>query len=120
MRFWFEKGYFELKTPVRRGADGAFRMLGDVFGGAEPGAYLWAFLTETQVEDQRRKAKERADKPTQNPRGTWKQKHLKVPATRKNPFPNEDFESPGPRARAAPLDASRGRRQRFEFCKKSA
>ena len=51
MRFWFEKGYFEMKTPVRRGPVGPFAMLGDVFGGDRPGEYMyvWAFLDEAQA-----------------------------------------------------------------------
>lgn len=95
MRFWFEKGYFEMKTPVRFGLDGAFRMLGDVFGAEAAGEYVLAFLDAAAIAKKRAKLAELADRPTQNPAGTWKQKHLKVAATPSNPFPNEDFENPG-------------------------
>ena len=95
MRFWFEKGFFEMKTPVRFGLSGSFTMLGDAFGAAAAGEYVWAFLDDAAIAKKRDQAEELKNRPTQNPHGTWKQKHLKVPATRENPFPNEDFESPG-------------------------
>ncbi|KAH8096298.1 hypothetical protein JL720_3661 [Aureococcus anophagefferens] len=95
MRFWFEKGFFEMKTPVRFGLSGPFTMLGDAFGAAAAGEYVWAFLDDAAIAKKRDQAEELKNRPTQNPHGTWKQKHLKVPATRENPFPNEDFESPG-------------------------
>ena len=95
MRFWFEKGYFEMKTPVRFGLEGPFRMLGDVFGADVAGEYVLAFLDEAAIAKKRAQLGELANRPTTNPHGTWKQKHLKVPATTNNPFPNEDFESPG-------------------------
>ena len=95
MRYWFEKGFFEMKTPVRDGSTGPFSMLGDVFGAATAGEYVYAFLDEEAIARKRAQREELKNRPTQNPHGTWKQKHLKVPATRENPFPNEDFESPG-------------------------
>ena len=61
MRFWFEKGYFEMKTPVRFGLDGAFRMLGDVFGAEAAGEYVLAFLDAAAIATQRASPAELAE-----------------------------------------------------------